>query len=102
MAKIRVGTKGWNGSEAARTWDECAIGIGVEWVEVDGIRLDDVVGVELKITEGFATPVLAVRMFGPMEIVYLDNEGVPLGTRETAGDAFAGHEVGHEFIMVED
>jgi hypothetical protein len=46
---MRVGTRAWNGSVSAEKTGEWSSSIGVEWVEVDGVRIPgDVVGVELR------------------------------------------------------
>lgn len=100
MARISVGTRGWNGDCPATSVDEVDSGLGIDWVEVDGQRIKDVVSVRLEIVKGFASPVISVELLGPLTLTYLDEQGEPLPGAPVpiAGNQFANESVGYQRI----
>lgn len=76
---IRVGTLGWDRDVAAKNLDDASLGIGLQWVEIDGARLPDglVSGCDIT-TDGGSFMQLTLRLIGRVEIVYVDEAGKPL------------------------
>lgn len=78
---LRVAQVGWEGSQAAASYDEADAGIMVPWIEIDGHRLtsDVISGVEITMDHTFTVP--KVTFIALVEIVYVDQQGKPLPLR---------------------
>lgn len=76
---IRVAQRGWNGSMPAETVEDVTAGIGCYWVEIDGVRIERVVRVEV-VSDGqeVTVPRLVVDVCDGVQILYVDADGNPL------------------------
>lgn len=73
---VKVGTRAWGFDSSASNADDVRLGVGAEWVEIDGHRFEGVVAAEVVVdTDRFVVPVVTLRLVGPVEIAYLDDAG---------------------------
>lgn len=76
---IRIAQRGWNRDRGAETAADVQVGVGVYWVEIDGVRIERVVRVEFVADEGEVTlPRLTIEVADGLEVVYVDGDGNPL------------------------
>lgn len=91
MARLRIATEGRTGVSFAQRLHEVIIGRGVVWVEIDGVRVEDVSGVRIGIQKGFQVNVIEldsaffeegvaaeIEVLGNVELVYVGADGEPL------------------------
>lgn len=72
--KIRIATKAWNYSVAAKSRDDARVGIGPMWVEIDGHRHDEVLSAVVETGES-STTVVTVKFIAAAEMVLLNADG---------------------------
>lgn len=90
--RVRIGQLGWNSDRAALTLDEVQCGIGVHWVEIDGQRYEHVVSAHVRAAKSQLTrATLVVQLVGPIELVYVDDDGNELGAREVEATPILQH-----------
>jgi hypothetical protein len=75
--KIRIATLGWQGARAARYREDVAVGIGPQWVELDGVRTTDVIGAKVEVAEGDGT-VVTLTIAAAAEMILVDADGKEL------------------------
>lgn len=78
---LRIAQRGWNGSQPARTLDEVGIGLQCLWIELGGVRCENVAEVEFAARNAFTTPRVTLEWIGPVEIVYVGADGQILGSQ---------------------
>lgn len=85
---IRIAQKGYSTGGAARSLDDVVAGVGVHWIEVDGVRLTAkdhrLVDVEIHVEEGVTVPRFTIGVTGPVEFVYLGPDDEELGAAPVA------------------
>lgn len=94
MSRIRIAQIGWARNEPAKTQDDVVAGFGLAWVEIDGHQVRSIMHADVscvKLVEHpdgsttadpLTSPVLTLEVFGSVEIVYVDEEGVALPATE--------------------
>ncbi len=72
--RIRIAQLGWNGDRPAGSWDDTRIGVMVPWVELDGVRHENVSDVTVE-SGGDKFTTVTLTLFGRVEYAYLDADG---------------------------
>lgn len=100
--KITIAQQGWAGSQAAKSLEEVRVGLKLPWIELDGVRLTDITAVEFRAAaDEFSTASMTVELLGPVEVVYVDKDGQPLGepVTMTAAEAIAAGRIDHTSMI---
>ncbi len=110
--RVRIAQLGHAGDKIAEHTSEVVSGLRAMWVEIDGHRFRAIASAQVDIDQNAATiPRLCLDVIGPVEIVYTDNDGVPLpGPQDEIlnGDWFFDHQTdrprgaGPQYEQVED
>lgn len=76
---IRIGQLGWDRDSPAETVDDVTLGIGVYWVEINGVRIERVMRAEVIARDDeFTVPRIVLDIADGVQIVYVDRDGDPL------------------------
>lgn len=76
---LRIAMRGWQGAEEATHVDEAAVGLGVWWVEVDGVRVPEVISASFRAAdEEFNEATVTLKLPARVQLVYVDGNGDPL------------------------
>ena len=81
MSAIRIAQRGWCDGSGAQTADDVIAGIGVWWVEIDGVRIEGrnlTCATFTAATDEIGEATVTLHLLGAVEIVYVDKDGVPL------------------------
>lgn len=83
--KIRVATRAvGKGGGKVETMDDVHGGLKIPWVELDGVKYDDVINATIEVQRGsMLRTQITFEFIGPIEIVYVDKDGVEIGSVST-------------------
>lgn len=100
--KITIAQQGWAGSTPAKSLEEVRAGVKLPWIELDGHRLSDIAAVAFRAAgDEFGKATMTVELLGPVEIVYVGENGQPLGepVTMTAAEAIAAGRIDYQAIV---
>ena len=80
MPRIRIAQRAWEGASGVDEIGPSTVGIGLIWIELDGVRFTDVESAVIRMDDGDAVPEIAVRIFGTLDIAYLDRNDQEITT----------------------
>lgn len=81
MSAIRIAQRGWCADSSAETADDVIAGIGIWWVEIDGVRIEGrnlTAATFTAAKDELGASTVTLHLLGAVEIVYVDKHGVPL------------------------
>lgn len=92
MSRIRIAQRAWEGASAVDRIGPQTVGVDLMWVEIDGVRITDVIAAKVAFADGKDTvPSVTVRPYGTVEIVYVGRDGQEIGSSEVDPRQLAGN-----------